>query len=325
MPEISVIVPVYNVEKYLRRCVDSILNQTFSDFELILVDDGSTDGSAAICDEYAANSGGVNVVVVHQKNGGVSKARNAGLKSAKGEYITFVDSDDYIAKNYLECLYDTSVDFTVCNFCTEDSNNNKSPGWYKYTDGICDVNTDNIEKWVWNGWFGVMCGGLYRKDIIFKNSLVFSDQTCRMEDTIFNLEYIALCQNVKFIEDVLYNYVRHGKGSLTVLFSQTIIYSLDYSSKYLKAWFAAHNIVYEGVFGSAEMREGLFSLIQSKEMPLRQKYTLYKAVWKTDIFKCKKSEWFKHENLRTRLLFSMPSPVFLVMYEFIKKIIKTTG
>lgn len=93
--KISVIVPVYNVEKYLSRCIDSIISQTFSDFELILVDDGSTDSSGKICDEYGKKDG--RVKVIHKKNGGQSSARNAGIENSTGEYISFVDSDDWIS------------------------------------------------------------------------------------------------------------------------------------------------------------------------------------------------------------------------------------
>ena len=96
MPEISIIVPVYNVEKYLTRCIDSILTQTFTNFELILVDDGSTDKSGVICDSYEKKD--KRVKVIHKKNQGVSEARNTGLNFAKGKKISFVDSDDYIYK-----------------------------------------------------------------------------------------------------------------------------------------------------------------------------------------------------------------------------------
>lgn len=103
MCEISIIVPVYNVEKYLNKCVDSILNQTFRDFELILVDDGSPDKSGAICDQYAKKD--TRVRVIHKKNGGLSDARNAGIDVAKGKYLGFIDSDDYIAEDMYELLY----------------------------------------------------------------------------------------------------------------------------------------------------------------------------------------------------------------------------
>lgn len=100
MPQISVVVPVYNAELYLQRCVNSILSQAYSDFELILVDDGSQDGSGQICDEYAAQDS--RVVVIHKKNGGVSSARNIGLEVARGKYITFVDSDDWICQAFFQ-------------------------------------------------------------------------------------------------------------------------------------------------------------------------------------------------------------------------------
>lgn len=114
MPKLSVIVPVYNTEKYLRECIDSILAQTFTDFELILVDDGSTDGSGAICDEYAKQD--ERIRVIHQVNGGITVARKSGVRIACGEYVTFVDSDDWIDKNmYRTMLAQESADVVICN------------------------------------------------------------------------------------------------------------------------------------------------------------------------------------------------------------------
>ena len=102
---ISVIVPVYNVEKYLRRCVDSILGQTYSDFELLLVDDGSPDGCPQICDEYAARDSRVRVI--HKPNGGLISARNAGILAARGDYVCIVDGDDRALGNMLQFIRDT--------------------------------------------------------------------------------------------------------------------------------------------------------------------------------------------------------------------------
>lgn len=116
MPELSIIVPVYKVEKYLPRCIDSILAQTFGDFELILIDDGSPDGCGRICDEYARKD--KRIVVIHQKNMGVSAARNAGLDIARGRYIGFVDSDDWIEPQMYEVMMDAirenGADMAVC-------------------------------------------------------------------------------------------------------------------------------------------------------------------------------------------------------------------
>ena len=125
MPAVSVVIPVYNVEDFLRECVDSVRNQTMEDFEIILVDDGATDSSGAICDEYAGKD--TRIRVIHQPNGGLSAARNTGLDAARGEYVYFLDSDDYIAPHALEALtqlagqeqadvvfFDASVFFTDC-------------------------------------------------------------------------------------------------------------------------------------------------------------------------------------------------------------------
>ena len=115
---ISVIIPIYNVEKYLRRCVDGILSQTYRNLEVILVDDESPDGCGAICDEYAAKDD--RVVVIHQKNKELSGARNAGIDMAKGEYLAFVDSDDYVTDDFILRLYEavatTGSDMAQCKW-----------------------------------------------------------------------------------------------------------------------------------------------------------------------------------------------------------------
>lgn len=115
---ISVIVPIYNVELYLQKCIDSILNQTYSNLEIILVDDGSTDSSSIICDMYLEKDN--RIKVIHKKNGGLSNARNIGVKNAQGKYVAFIDSDDYISEDYIESLYrlicEYSADISVCRF-----------------------------------------------------------------------------------------------------------------------------------------------------------------------------------------------------------------
>ena len=118
-PQISIIVPVYNVEQYLQSCIDSIITQTYTDWELLLVDDGSPDRSGEICDEYAKKDNRIRVF--HKRNGGVSSARNLGLDKAQGEWVTFIDADDYILSDFIKGLYKpiengVSVDFVhgVC-------------------------------------------------------------------------------------------------------------------------------------------------------------------------------------------------------------------
>ena len=114
-PLISIIVPVYNAEQYLEKCVNSIINQTYTNLEIILVDDGSPDNCGAICDEYAKKDS--RIKVIHKSNGGVSSARNRALECLTGEYVAFVDSDDYIHQDYINVLYNAlsdGVDLSIC-------------------------------------------------------------------------------------------------------------------------------------------------------------------------------------------------------------------
>lgn len=220
MPVISVIVPVYNVEKVLYHCIDSILNQSFSDFELILVDDGSTDNSGKICDEYSEKDNRIRVI--HKPNGGVSSARNAGIEAAQGEYICFVDSDDYLESNYLEklietkrkyadydniwCGFQTVVDYCKNNETTFVAEKDKNYSFY-------DLSTIMVlcEKWLvqmpWNK--------LFKTKTIKENSIIFPPELSLGEDYIFNLRYLD-CTNGKIvvINKPLYDYLRDGKESL---------------------------------------------------------------------------------------------------------------
>lgn len=219
-PKISVIVPVYNVEKVLHYCVESILNQAFSDFEMILVDDGSPDESGKICDEYSAKD--TRVKVIHKNNGGVSSARNIGIEAARGEYICFVDSDDYLEKDYLEVLLETKrkypdFDNIWCGFYTvRDYYKNKKEtvvaekdknySFYNLS-GIMDL----CEKWLvqmpWNK--------LFETKKVKENNILFPPELSLGEDYIFNLRYLD-CTNGKIvvINKPLYDYLRDGKESL---------------------------------------------------------------------------------------------------------------
>ena len=128
MPKVSVIIPVYNVEQYLNRCIDSVLNQTYKDFEIILVDDGSTDKSGEICDVYAEKDS--RITVIHKENGGLSDARNFGIDAARGDFLTFLDSDDYFHPEYLEILVlnaeRRNADIAICNYTV---NRNPEPSF----------------------------------------------------------------------------------------------------------------------------------------------------------------------------------------------------
>lgn len=199
MPTISVIVPVYNVEKYLRCCVDSILAQTFTDIEVLLVDDGSTDGSGAICDEYAQKDSRVRVF--HKANGGVSSARNLGLDEATGEWIMFVDSDDKVAPAICERLLEYASEgcMPMCMWCEGNDEGGYRPIISKFEGmrPIEDILKIKIHHPV---------DKLYERAIIKRENLAFHEKISYAEDAIFNFEYYAFLKAFFIINEPLYYY-----------------------------------------------------------------------------------------------------------------------
>lgn len=220
MSQISIVVPVYKAENVLKKCIDSILTQTYTDFELILVDDGSPDLSGKICDDYAVAD--KRVSVIHKKNGGVSSARNEGIKNAKGEYICFVDSDDYIEPTYLEILIETKrlykdIDNVWCCFQTvSDYNGNNRNEVRVNTDKEILLYSCSDIMTLHSSWFDASpCNKLYNTDTIKDNNLLMDENLSLGEDLIFNLQYLD-CTNKKIviINKCLYNYLRSGAESL---------------------------------------------------------------------------------------------------------------
>lgn len=214
MPLISVIVPVYNAEKFLHYCIDSILNQIFNDFELILVDDGSTDNSGKICDEYAGKD--ARAKVIHKQNGGVSSARNAGIEAAKGEYICFVDSDDYLEKDYLFSLYngyDDCVDLVLCGY--NSINKDKVCNTVVFSNNDEDVLSRNDVMPLFQK---VMISApwckLFKRKIVTENNVIFPADMSLGEDMIFNFTYLDYVKKFKVINKPLYNYRNDNEISL---------------------------------------------------------------------------------------------------------------
>ncbi|WML47811.1 glycosyltransferase [Neobacillus sp. PS3-34] len=218
-PRISIIVPVYNVEPYLHKCVNSILSQTFSDFELILIDDGSPDKCLAICDEYAKQDSRVRVV--HKENGGLSSARNAGIEIAKGSYIGFVDSDDYIHERMYELLYEKAIlyssDIVVCDYLKVNENeifdtknitkepilshftNIETLQYFYSNNGGKHTANEKSAKWI------VVWNKLYKRELFEKYKFT--------EGRIYEDEFIAHkiiynCTKITFVSINLYFYLQ---------------------------------------------------------------------------------------------------------------------
>lgn len=194
-PKISVIVPVYKVESYLSKCIDSILSQTFSNFELILVDDGSPDRCPEICDMYAIRD--KRIQVIHQPNCGVSAARNAGLQAAKGVWVWFVDSDDWVEPDALmQVLYYTAEDIDLVVFeCKERITISYKPNTF-------------FEKYYFTYALGFgPCNKLYRSSLIKENKVNFDEEEKIGEDLLFNAMFYKHMRKAELIPNRLYHYM----------------------------------------------------------------------------------------------------------------------
>lgn len=218
-PKVSVIIPVFNAEKHLTHCIDSVLMQTFPDFELLLIDDGSKDESGKICDEYARKD--PRIIVFHKKNGGVSSARNLGLQEAKGEWVTFVDSDDWVDSRALEYYIANPLSndtlYIQQAMTVKGRNFNHWPA--KFKDISIDLNVNDVSDYTYLNdilIYGTPWGKLYNMDIIRKNHLVFNERLSLHEDHCFYFDYIRFIHKIKLYENVGYYYrVEENPSSLS--------------------------------------------------------------------------------------------------------------
>lgn len=203
---IDVIVPVYNREKFIKECIESVLNQTYSDWKLILVDDGSVDQSGSICDEYAKNDGRISVI--HQRNSGVSAARNNGILHSKNEFLCFLDSDDFYEPNALEimasALKDNNVDAAFFNMKNVYSGkimlkpSRLKKGTYSFDD-ICDILID--DGTLTGILLGSTCAAIYKRSVIEEFEISFDKDITLNEDGLFNINYITKCGPIYYNGD----------------------------------------------------------------------------------------------------------------------------
>lgn len=208
---ISVIVPVYNVENYLRRCLDSILAQSFKDFEIILVDDGSKDGSGIICDEYKKLD--KRISVLHKENGGVSTARNAGIEIAKGEWICFVDSDDYVKPDYLLKMIKKTEDLQEDKTYLVMTGLLSSTWTAKLPDDTIDIN--NVPALIANEKLplGPICK-LFLSDIVKRHRIQFQEGITNGEDFVFVCNYLCHTDGIRCFDSAEYVYeIQNGSAS----------------------------------------------------------------------------------------------------------------
>ena len=247
MPNVSVIVPVYKVEKLLPRCIDSILGQTFRDFELILVDDGSPDNSGAVCDSYAAAD--ERIRVIHQENRGASAARNRGLSESTGKYVAFVDSDDYVAGEFLERLFRAAENSDASQVVCETfqvKNGVLAEKTHHYGSAViekADILEEIIDPLAFHEDQPKHAGlpnvhnKLYLRQVIADNALRFDETFHHGEDWLFNICFYRFAERVVFIEDKLYYYDIGTEGSLSKRYREDFMEHAYIIVKLFHEWF----------------------------------------------------------------------------------------
>lgn len=205
--DVSIIVPVYNVEKWIKECLESLINQTYCDYEIILINDGSTDDSGKICDQFATIN--PSVQVLHQINQGVSVARNKGLSCAKGKYVVFVDPDDIVSKKYLEILVTTiessNSEMVITNYCS-----NYEKFLFSNVEKVKakEIKSEDILEHILDGksYDGYLWNRIFVRSIINDNYILFNKNIIIWEDLYFVIEYLRCIKKCVYIDYVLYFY-----------------------------------------------------------------------------------------------------------------------
>lgn len=295
-PKISIIIPVYNVEQYIQKCIDSILNQTFTDIELILVDDGSADSSDSICDEYASRDN--RIKVIHKKNGGVSSARNMGIRAARGDYIGFVDSDDYIDRRMYEVLYKQAIQYnadivvSAIKTVNEKKNYKKVSTVWKQVNK--PINKEQIEKMIIpsflkGNFYSLLscCNKIYRLNVLKENNVFFDENRFHGEDVRFNLTLLQKINTLIFVDQPLYIYVQNDNSATQKFRSDLYNYIQDnrnyglYLCDKYKVPHAKKRIIEEYNRNSLNFMQSLVK----RNLSIEKKYTLLNEIMTDPDFK----------------------------------------
>ena len=212
MKKLSIIVPVFNVAKYIEECVESLIKQSYSNCEIIIVDDGSTDGSSELCDELKRRD--ERIIVIHQQNGGLSAARNSGLMEAEGQYVSFIDSDDYVASNMfttlIKALEDTKSSIAICNFEVFNTKNKYKSS--RYSNEIINYSPDSQVEF-YSATLDSSCNRVFKTDVIRTNNLFFEHKNIvAQEDYWFQVRLFSHIERIVTVSDCLYFYRERGSS-----------------------------------------------------------------------------------------------------------------
>ncbi|MDO4413676.1 MAG: glycosyltransferase family 2 protein [Erysipelotrichaceae bacterium] len=324
----SVIIPVYNVEKQLPRTIESVLDQTIESFELILVNDGSKDSSGSVCDLYAEKDKRVHVI--HKENGGVSSARNAGIENAIGEYIVFIDSDDYVSPVFVKQFEGTDADLIIAGYVleTEDQEVLKRSdyGIHEYT--VSSENNDVIKAHYTDGFYNYACTKAFRREIIRSNHLRFSQEITIGEDTLFVMDFLVHAKKVTVRDTCEYHYVRYNRQTLThQKLNSQLIWQIENTNNLLydstKALFGneAESITAKRI--SKLYRNFIFEITENEEIDADFLNDLFRQHWFRKVISQK--DFMQDEDWKYRMIIRLKSAKLFMMYLNIQKWKKRFG
>lgn len=286
--KVSIVVPVYNSERYINHCLDSIISQDFDNLDIIIIDDGSTDNSFAVCKDYKNRD--CRVKLFKQQNKGVSAARNKGINEAIGEYIVFIDSDDYIESNFisslLKLLINESVDLVITNYKIINT-----------ATGITEYNAKKESKLVstysffydyWKnyhlGYVNAPWNKIFKMSIIKDNNLRFPTDISMGEDGYFNVKYLHYCKNIYIYEEYLYNFRIHPTQSTKKIFKNHF-YMMDKIFDNIEIELRRYKLLESESFKEIhyveylnELKLSLYYLFKDNTIKLRKKMILLKSI-----------------------------------------------
>lgn len=341
-PKVSVIVPIYNVEKYLDRCMQSVLNQTLKDIEIIMVDDGSPDNCPSMCDEYARKDN--RIKVIHKKNGGLGFARNSGLEIATGEYVAFIDSDDFIDTSMYETLYNTAkthgLDTCFCGFNYYKNGkvtSRREVTELKFFRGKSEVKEFLLDmvgpapsyphevKYLMCVWKAI-----YSMSVINEYNLRFdSEKELASEDILFHAIYLPRCQNIGFIPGCFYYYCENA-SSISHTYSDAKF--LRIRKNLIEVKHRLDNVCPQNEYMIHYQRYLLLSLrgviwheIYSSTKSFKDKMAAVKSRCMDDVYSSLLKDFpYKQLNWQKRLLYltiKKKNPYFVFLFYQIKKIL----
>jgi len=216
----SIIVPIYNAEKFLEKCIDSIIRQTYPNIEVILINDGSTDDSLNICRRFTKCDKRINIV--SQKNMGVSAAKNTGIAKAHGDFMIFIDADDHIENNMIEVFHDNLMrsdsDMVICGYSRIDHEKGierKTKVSYAAREYLNMIHGPDFVDLYKMPMLNQNWNKVYKAEIVRDNGVCFQKELSLGEDLLFNLRYLEYCKKISIIEDILYNFICYNKDSLS--------------------------------------------------------------------------------------------------------------